>query len=338
MAVESRPPAVGIFSTLIFIKFIMNQSTKFSVHATLAAAVMSFGGSAFAAAFDANIELDNTYRSGTAVATDDKGLSQGGRVEMNASGKAGANLFVAGKAAFLAKKDGTVATDDMWIQMGSASGDVKLGRFEAADLFPLVGDTLVNHAGNVYGTNALRGRKDGSQFHAAGTLNLGSGLSVELGVVENKSTTPGIAKGLRPVLSYAAGPLSARIGFESGKYNGSGNKLNGAGATVSYDFGGFKLTGNLASGKSDAATRDSQNAAGLTVNTGGLSVGVIAATTEEAVGKSKVQTAYVAYAMPLFDIKGATWTPAVSTSTAKNSTTGSSVQETSFRVRLNYAF
>lgn len=338
MAVESRPPAVGIFSTLIFSKFIMNQSTKFSVHATLAAAVMSFGGSALAAAFDANIELDNTYRSGTAVATDDKSLSQGGRVEMNASGKAGANLFVAGKAAFLAKKDGTVATDDMWIQMGSASGDVKLGRFEAADLFPLVGDTLVNHAGNVYGTNALRGRKDGSQFHAAGTLNLGSGLSVELGVVGNKSATPGIAKGLRPVLSYAAGPLSARVGFESGKYNGSGNKLNGAGATVSYDFGGFKLTGNLASGKSDAATRNSQNAAGLTVNTGGLSVGVIAATTEEAVGKSKVQTAYVAYAMPLFDIKGATWTPAVSTSTAKNSTTGSSVQETSFRVRLNYAF
>lgn len=336
MAVESRPPAVGIFSTLIFTKFIMNQSTKFSVHATLAAAVMSFGGSALAASFDANMELDNTYRSGTAVAAGDKGLSQGGRVEMNASGKAGANLFVAGKAAFLAKKDGTVATDDMWIQMGSASGDVKLGRFEAADLFPLVGDTLVNHAGNVYGTNALRGRKDGSQFHAAGTLNLGNGLSVELGVVEHK--TAGRAKGLRPVLSYAAGPLSARVGFESGKYHGSGNTMNGAGATVSYDFGGFKLTGNLASGKSDAPTRNSQSAVGLTVNTGGLSVGVIAATTEEAVGKSKVQTAYLAYAMPLFDIKGATWTPAVSTSTAKNSTTGSSVQETSLRVRLNYAF
>lgn len=315
-----------------------NRSVKFSLRVTTAAAVLSLGGAAFAATFDANIELDNTYRSGNAVAKADKGLSQGGRIEMNASGKAGANLFVAGKAAFLAKKDGTVAADDMWIQMGSARGDVKLGRFEATDLFPLVGDTLVNHAGNVYGANALRGRKDGSQFHAAGTLNLGAGLSMELGVVENKSSTLGIAKGVRPVLAYAAGPLTARVGLESGRYNGTGNSLSGAGATVGYDFGGFKLSGNLASGKSDAATRNRQSAVGLTVNAAGLSVGLISASTEQPVGELKVQTAYVAYKMPLFDIKGASWTPALSTSTAKNSSTGSNVQENSFRIRLNYVF
>lgn len=316
----------------------MNHAVKSSLRATAVVAVLSLGGTAFAAAFDANIELDNTYRSGSAVAAADEGLSQSGRVEMNASGKAGTNLFVAGKAAFLAKKDGTVAADDMWIQLGSVKGDVKLGRFEAADLFPLVGDTLVNHAGNVYTANALRGRKDGSQFHAAGTLNLGGGLSVELGVVETKSA----AKGVRPVLSYAAGPLTARIGFEVGKYvaaaPAAANDVRGVGATVGYDFGGFKLAGNVASGKSNAATRNSQNAVGLTVNAAGLSVGLIAANTEQPVGELKVQTAYVAYNMPLFDIKGASWTPAFSTSTAKNSSTGTDVQENSFRIRLNYAF
>ncbi|MEO8118348.1 MAG: carbohydrate porin [Rhodoferax sp.] len=316
----------------------MIHTVNISVRTAVATAVLSLSGAAFAAAFDANIELDNTYRSGNAVAEADKGLGQGGRVEMNATGKAGANMFVAGKAAFLAKKDGTVATDDMWIQVGSAGGDVKLGRFEAADLFPLAQDTLINHAGNVYGTNTLRGRKDGSQFHAAGTLNLSAGLSLEFGVVENKTT----AKGVRPVLSYLAGPLTARLGFEAGKYaavgGASANDMRGVGATVGYDFGGFKLTGNIASGKTDAATRNTQTALGLTVAAGGLVVGLIAAKTEAPIGESKVQTAYASYSMPLFDIKGATWTPALSSSTAKNSAMGTDVKENSFRIRLNYAF
>lgn len=315
----------------------MNHAVKSSLRATAVAAVLSLGGTAFAATFDANIELDNTYRSGSAVAAADEGLSQSGRVEMNASGKAGANMFVAGKAAFLAKKDGTVSTDDMWIQVGSTGGDVKLGRFEAADMFPLAQDTLINHAGNVYGTNALRGRKDGSQFHAAGTLNLGAGLSLELGVVENNSSTPGIAKGVRPVLTYAVGPLTARVGFESGKYNGTGNSLSGAGATVGYDFGGFKLTGNLASGKTDAATRNNQSALALTAAVGGLVVGVISGKTEAAVGDDKVQTVYASYKMPLFDIKGASITPGLSSSIGKTAA-GVETKEDSLRIRLNYVF
>lgn len=316
----------------------MNNIVDFSTRTAIAAAVLSLGGTAFAATFDANIELDNTYRSGSAVAAADEGMSQGGRVEMNAAGKAGANMFVAGKAAFLAKKDGTVATDDMWIQVGSAGGDVKLGRFEAADLFPLAQDTLINHAGPVYYTNTLRGRKDGSQFHAAGTLNLGSGLSLELGVVENKSTVVGVGKGVRPVLSYVAGPLTARLGFESGKYNGTGNDVRGVGATVGYDFGGFKLTGNVASGKTDAATNNNQSAFAVTAAMGGLVVGVIAGKTEAAAGgDDKVQTVYASYNMPLFDIKGASITPGLSSSTLKTAA-GVETSENSLRIRLNYAF
>jgi hypothetical protein len=310
----------------------MKNTFKFSARATAAAAVMALGSSAFAATFDANIELDNTYRDGSAVAAADQGLSQSGRVEMNAAGKAGTNLFVAGRASFLAKKDGGLATDDMWIQVGSATTGLKLGRFEAADLFPLAGDTLVNHAGTVYGTNTLRGRKDGAQFHAAGTTSLGNGLSLELGVVETKSA----AKGVRPVVSYAAGALSLSAALESGKYV-SGNDVSGAGATVSYNLGMAKLTGNLAKGKSDAATRNAQSAFALTVAAGGLSVGVVSATNEATVGEDKVSTVYASYSMPLFDIKGASVTPAISSSTGK---TGAGVEttENSLRVRLNYAF
>jgi hypothetical protein len=104
---------------------------------------------------DANMEFDNTYRSGSHVAENQKGLGQSGRVEFNASGKAGANMFVAARASFLAKKDGNVGTDDMWIQLGSAGRDPMLGRFEAAELFPLAQDTLINHAGQVSGANTL---------------------------------------------------------------------------------------------------------------------------------------------------------------------------------------
>ena len=313
----------------------MNHSFKFSACAT--AAVLSLGSNAFAATFDANIEFDNTYRSGSAVATTDQGLSQGGRVELNAAGKAGSDMFVTGRASFLALKNGTAATDDMWIQFGSAKGDVKLGRFEAADLFPIVGDTLVNHAGNVYYTNTLRGRKDKNLFHAAGTLNMGNGLSLELGVVETRNGVD--ATGVRPVLAYAAGPLNLRLGFESAKY-ASGRSVNGFGGTVSYNAGSVTVTGNMASGNTDADSHNKQTAFGVTAAMGGLSVGGIFGKTEQgaAVGEEKVQTFYAAYSMPLFDIKGASITPALSISSAKNSASGLDKQENSLRVRLNYAF
>ena len=311
----------------------MNHAVKFSARTAVAVGVLALGSSVFAAPnIDANMEFDNTYRSGSAVAANEKGLGQSGRVEFNASGKAGANMFVAARASFLAKKDGDVGTDDMWIQLGNAGGDLKLGRFEAADLFPLAQDTLINHAGNVYYAGALRGRKGASEFHAAGTLNLGGGLAVEFGVVDNKTA----AKGVRPVLAYSAGALTARLGVESGEYV-SGNKFSGVGATVGYDFGGFKLTANVASGERDATTRDGQSAFAVTAAMGGLVVGAIAGKTEAAVGDDKVRTLYASYSMPLFDIKGASITPALSSSTGKTGA-GVETKENSFRVRLNYAF
>ena len=328
----------------------MNHILQFSLRATSAAAAMGLCSVAFAApVIDANIEFDNTYRSGSKVDnTEDKGMSQGGRVEFNISGKAGANMFVNARASLLAKKDGTAATDDMWVQVGSAKGDVKLGRFEAADLFPLAQDTLINHAGNVYYANALRGRKDSNVFHAAGTMNLGNGLSLEVGVLETKGTSAALgdtakASGIRPVLSYVAGPLTARVGFESGHFaplaiGGTTNDIRGVGATLGYDFGSFKLTGNYASGKTDSSNSDNnQRGVAVTAAIGGLVLGSISGKTEQTGGDQKVQTFYASYAIPLFDIKGATITPALSSSTAKVSGLAD-VKENSFRLRLNYAF
>jgi Porin-like glycoporin RafY len=297
---------------------------------TIACATL-LASSAFALDFSANIELDNTYRSGSAVkGTADEGLTQSGRVELNATGKAGANMFVAGKAAFLAKKDGGVATDDMWVQMGTSAVDVKLGRFEAADLFPLPGDTIVNNAGPVYTANTLRGRKAASVFHAAVTGNLGGGLSAELGFIETKAA--GESKGVRPAISYANGPLSLRVGVESGKVVG-GNDFTGFGGSAAYDFGGFKVTGNLASGKVEAVGGDvKSNSFGLIGSFGPANLGFINGKTEVGGVDQKTTTVYGSYTLPLFDVKGASITPAFSTSKSGAN------KDNGVRVRINYTF
>jgi hypothetical protein len=318
----------------------MNKNVKFVAKATVVAAALSLAGTTFAAAVvDANIELDNTSRDGNAVAAADKGLSQSGRLELNISNKTGADVFVAGRASFLALKNGNVGTDDMWLQIGSSTADVKLGRFEAADLFPLAGDTLINHAGAVYAANSLRGRKGSDAFHAAGTYNIGSGLSFELGVIQTTTNTliASTARGIRPVLSYVSGPVSVRLGLEQGNYN-SGNKISGYGLTASYDAGSIKFTGNASLGKQDATVNETQGAYGLTAAMGGLVVGAIVGKNDQTGGEIKVQTGYVSYAMPLLGVKGATITPALSLSKMQNSAAKTDAEETSFRVRLNYVF
>lgn len=314
----------------------MTQTSKFAVRATVAAFALIAGSSFAQVAIDANIELNNVYKSGNALTSDNKGISQNGRVEFNASKKAGADMFVAGKASFMAKKDGSAGIDDMWFQLGSKTADVKLGRFEAADLFPTDGDVaLTNVDSNVgYRANLLRGRKGNDTFHAAGTVNFGA-VSFELGLIDETKTTlttDAGYKGVRPVVSFGAGPLTAKLGFESGE-KADGTKGDGGALVLGYTAGGLKLGGSYASGKSAGVSARSIL---LTGSAAGFTLGYIDAKTDDATD-SKENTIYLAYALPLMGVKGATVTPAFSTSTLKK--TGSADQTVdAINVRLNYAF
>ena len=319
----------------------MKHTTTFALRATAAAALLGLCSTAFALETSANIELDNTYRTGTLTkGTGDEGLTQSGRVEVNMTGKVGSKYFVAGKAAILAKKDGTAATDDMWIQLGSEAGDVKLGRFEGADLFPLAQDTVVNNAASVYKAGQLRGRKGANVFHAAGTVNFAKGVGIEVGLIETKIAAE--VKGVRPVFFVDSGPLSLKLGVEAGKIVGTGAKISGLGVTAGYDFGGFKITGNLASGKTKlASTTTKSTAFAVTGQAGPAVLGLIAGSNDLGGStKEKVTTFYASYSLPLFDIKGATVTPALSASKAKDvgGVAGASLKDTSFRLRFNYTF
>jgi hypothetical protein len=193
-------------------------------------------------------------------------------------------------------------------------------------------------------------------FHAAANLKMGGGLGLEVGLVASKNA--GQATGVRPVLTYANGPLNLAAGFESVKTNGApavafaaatptSFQVNavaaidsvtrtGFGLTGGYDFGGFILTANVASGKTIANMK--QRGYGLIAQAGPATLGVLMGTVDAGAGvaDAKVTTVYASYAIPFFDIKGATITPAVSLSKAGGSNTAAN--DNGVRVRVNYAF
>ncbi len=302
-------------------------------HVFKLAAVAALCASAAAAhadlAFDANLELDTTYNneanataSNAARASD---LTMGGRVEVNAGSKLNnGDAFVAARASLLLKKDGNAGTDDMWVQFGNKSGDVKLGRFEAMDLFPLGKDTVVDEANSTYKANDLRGRMGSNRFHGALGLNAGAGMRVELGLVFSKEA--GAKRGFRPAVSYTTGPLTVRAGLESVKTVGTAGSDTGLGLSVGY---ALAADSNL---NVNFAKKEDDKAFGVNATFGALGVGLISG--KGATDATKATTFYAAYSMPLFGVKGASVTPALSVSK------GGAGQDTrtSARVRINYAF
>lgn len=311
----------------------MIRKTQFAV--AIAALISA---PAFAAVgWDANIELDTTYQntardnSVTPSVMKERGASQSGRVELNAFSKTDkGGGFVAGRASLIAGKGGATTVDDMWVQIGNASGDVKLGRFEAADAFPLGKDVMVDDGGapGGYRTNTFRGRT--SDAHAALTLNAGAGVGFELGVMAGAKNT-----GIRPVVSFGMNGFSAKIALENGKTTSAtptvpaGSKVSGAGLTVGTTMAGVGMNASFGSGKVNDVKGSSF---GLNGTFGPAGVGYIMDKTNFATGTKKENTFYAAYSLPLFDT-GATITPAASYSKADGET-----KRISLRSRVNYAF
>jgi len=312
-----------------------------------AAAALTCAGMAQAGvAFDANLELDITNRSGKATEgaapAFQSGVNTGGRVEINANAellKNGDN-YVTARGTLIVPVNGTAVTiDDAWIKFGNSTVDFKAGRHEAADLFPVGKDTVLDLASPAgYRANVLRGRVIDGRLHAVLGLNASSALRFELGVVsEDKNDSllaaPTKAYGARPTVVYTAGPLALRAGVES--YKIGATSYNGVGLSGGYALGtDGNVNVNYARRTSDNATIADASSFGLNLVYGPAGIGYVK-DKNDAVGAAAavdISTVYAAYSFPLMGVKGATVTPAISHSTGNNT------DLTEFRVRFNYAF
>jgi hypothetical protein len=303
----------------------------------------------------ANAEFDTGFQSGDVKASN--GSFQGGRIEINVSGKAEANgYFVAGRGTVLAGNAGNNAgVDDAWVQAGSAAFDVKLGRFEAADLYATPGDVFRIGGAGLATTNLLRGRTtytgaagNNDRLHMALTANVAPGVSIEVGVVDAKDVSnvaanggKGGAKGIRPSVGLSFGAFSGRVGFESGKRDdGAGGSVsfNTVGGTAKFDLGGgMAARANFSTGKTKFATEVKNTSVLLGFDVAGLNLSVESGKTTTGATNTKTTGLFAAYTLPLFDVKGATIAPAIGSYKDKPST-GGSTSQTKVGFRVHYDF
>lgn len=303
------------------------MQTAFKLAAVTALCSMTVAAHADVA-FDANLELDTTYFNQveeTASNARDSDLNMAGRVELNVAGKAtNGDAFVAAKGTLLIKKDGDAAVDDMWVQFGNAGADIKLGRFEAMDLFPVGKDTVLEEAGYAtYRANALRGRFGSGVAHGALGINAGP-ARIEVGLVYSKEE--GDARGVRPAVSYTTGPVTLRAGIETVKVVGTDGSNTGVGLSM-----GYALSSDSSVNVNFAKIEDDQTF-GVNGTFGAAGIGLV--TGKRSHTDDKVSTVYAAYSLPLFGVKGATLTPALSFSKGGPDTDN----QIAARVRVNYTF
>jgi hypothetical protein len=300
--------------------------------AVLAAAALACAGAHAAVTFDANLEADPTFTSSRSTPKTSSDSKLGGRIEINANAalvKQGDN-FVNARASLIVPLSGDSPTvDDAWVQLGNSKADLKFGRHEAADLFPLGKDTVVESTGVTggYRANTLRGRMKDGRLHASLGLNASSSLRAELGLVTKKAGS-GKEYGVRPTLVFTSGALTLRAGVESFRNEGgTGSSVTGYGLSA-----GFALSKD-ASVNANVAKASKLNAQSVGLNAVFGPAGVGFVQDKNTLLRTKVNTVYAAYTLPLMGVKGATITPAISHSTG----TGVSGL-TAIRLRVNYAF
>lgn len=233
----------------------MKTSLRMSVVAGLTAFLVSFGATAAEKTFNVGgwAEYDitsgkTTFTNGDAIGTRVigngavKNTLEGGRVQLTAKARIDNDngSFVEAVAAprfyFTDGKQSNVS-GDQYIMFGKKAWDIKLGRFEAIDLFPYgkqagrdtdvalqrasgISSTALGNTGGLgYEANLARGRdgngtvaSDGRRVQGATHFNIGK-TQVELGA--GYSDSNGLkSTALRPVVKFDAGRFRIAAGYD----------------------------------------------------------------------------------------------------------------------------
>lgn len=295
--------------------------------------------------FGGDVELDinanNSQDTDTTIFGEDIDTSdeygQTGRVLLDLSGeRRTASHYVSFKAQSLLGTDGGVGVDDAWLAIGNnQGGEVKVGRFEAYDLFPLGQDVFVQYNGDT--SNGLYDDNSGYIYQMKEGRGRGAGagqvmVSQQVGDVRAElATLIGDRSGLfkddtyhgydieddtknsaivRPVVAWTPGPWTLAAGLEANVVDDAivderGNDISdrtGYGTRLSYAAGALAVNLNLA--YLDAYQEDSTTV-GVNAVWNNIGVGYIHAdneikevktsTTTNPAGDYTVDTLYTSY-------------------------------------------
>jgi hypothetical protein len=293
--------------------------------------------------FDNNV-LDTTRETD---ATSHTVFDQTGRLLLNVAGeRMGANdTYIKAQTQPMMHLDGSVDVDDAWIAFGqSADWELKAGRFEGYDLFPVGQDTMlgkVNGDDGVeeYRTNAARGRGANGQLAFSKTAD---NVYFELATKYGAAPADGVDENaifVRPVVAVkASDAVTIAAGLETNLTADSADADNdflGYGATLKYAVDDVAVNLNYA--HKDYDTNDQQNnTVGFNVYFTGVQLGYIYAdNTDSSDVKTKVNTGYASYKISnVLDVEDM----AVYLGTYYSKETDSDAKDFGGRVRIKYLF
>jgi hypothetical protein len=214
-------------------------------------------------AISGDVEFDNDVRNTETAATDKTNYNQDGRLLVGVSGMrdVGADNYISANAQILLKMSGDVAADDAWIAMGAKQDwELKLGRFEAYNLFPAGQDTVLRHANDfsVYTASAARGRSPNGQINFSKTMDKVyfevSANFMPAGAADDNAVflRPVVAMSLTDSLKLSAG---AELNATADDADPA-NDFTGYGATLNYAAGDVSLNVNYAAREFDTNDQD----------------------------------------------------------------------------------
>ncbi|PWI33782.1 porin [Vibrio albus] len=214
-------------------------------------------------AISGDVEFNNDVRNTETATTDKTNYDQNGRLLVGVSGMrdVGADNYISANAQILLNMSGDVSADDAWIAMGAKQDwELKLGRFEAYNLFPAGQDTYLNHAAgvDVYTTSYARGRSANGQINLAKTMDKVyfevSANFMPAGAADDNAVflRPVVALSLTDSLKLSAG---AELNATSDD-NDAANDFTGYGATLNYAADSVSVNVSYAAREFDTDDKD----------------------------------------------------------------------------------
>lgn len=294
--------------------------------------------------FAGNVELDTDMIS---TDQDDTTYTHGGRAKLEINGRRDAGeWFVAGKGEALAKVDGDMVSEDVWLMIGkTGQWNVRVGRYENSHMFPEGRDTVIEHAtdggsGNApvpYEMDRARGRFGGD---SDGGLRLRvqsiENWLVEIGTRWGGGDSESAISGIRPVLIYDDGSMNLRLGMET--VDDGFQDLSGLGVSFGSSVGDVGYIINLTSLDDDANGLESTTI-GANLTIGEFVVGAYLVDTDYDAGNDpEVTTIYASYRQNIANLDTLYITYAMSSSSSDDVAADADDQKDQVRVRLNYDF